>query len=189
MPWRPDYTTLAELKAYLRVVDTQDDVILGGCLTAASRMVEQVCRRQFGNAAGLARRYDAPLGLSTILDVDDVYSAVGLVVSHIPSGGTPVAITTQCSLWPYNAVLDGSVYISLSVPERLGGMIDVTASWGWATVPPIVRQATQITAARLYHRRDAPFGILNTGDNGSAMYLSKVDPDVAAMLRSLYRWW
>lgn len=50
MAWKPDYATVAQLKAFARIPvgDTIDDVEIGFAVSAASRAVDQATNRQFG---------------------------------------------------------------------------------------------------------------------------------------------
>jgi hypothetical protein len=62
------------------------------------------------------------------------------------------------------------------------GFVRVTpTTWGRATIPREVEQATIIEAIRLFKRPDTPEGVL-TGDFGAAR-LSRIDPDVLSLLR------
>ena len=53
-------------------------------------------------------------------------------------------------------------------------------------MPAQVAQATLIQAARLYKRRESPEGVLGNAEWGS-IRLSRVDPDVAALLSRFTR--
>src|SRR3982751_2338964 len=109
MPWKPDYLTLAEARAYLRIPvgDTADDAELTVWISAASRAVDTYCNRQFGQlAAPAARTYrrtpvlDPTLGLWCI-DIDDVQDVTGFLV-----GGVAYA-SSGAVLLPDNAPAEG----------------------------------------------------------------------------------
>lgn len=187
--WEPDYATAAELAAYLEIDDDLDDAQLALAVTAASRAVDDCCRRQFGvvDAAEL-RSYTARIDYERrlwVVDVDDL--AVAPV--SVTIAGDPVTVRTE----PPNAVKVGRVWTLLAVT---GGRqpcgepyeVDVTAVWGWPAVPDTVKEATLLQAARFFKRRVAPFGVAGSPDQGSEMrLLARADPDVAFMLRRYAR--
>jgi hypothetical protein len=60
MPWAPDYITTAELKSFLGINDAIDDAQLAIAITAASRAVDRVTNRQFGQVAAAEARLYTP---------------------------------------------------------------------------------------------------------------------------------
>jgi hypothetical protein len=58
--------------------------------------------------------------------------------------------------------------------------VQVTATWGWASVPGPVKQACLMQAANFVRRKDNPFGITGFADAG--LLRIREDPDVAALL-------
>jgi hypothetical protein len=61
--------------------------------------------------------------------------------------------------------------------------VQVTAKWGWPSVPSDINMACLILAADLYKRKDAPGGILGLGDLG-AVRMSPIGRDVTAIVRA-----
>lgn len=195
MGWAPDYVTSGDLKAYLGIDDTIDDAQLGFAIAAASRAVDDSAARQFGLvAAPEARVYTARFSSSRrrwVVDVDDLMTVAGLVVA-VDAG----AITAY-HLHPRNADKRGRPWTRLLVDEASGVQptcdvdgVTVTARWGWTTVPVAVQQAMLLQAARLFKRKDAPFGVAGSPDLGSEMrLLAKVDPDVEVALNDYRRTW
>lgn len=203
MVWAPDYTSVAALKAYVRIpiLDTQDDVQLALAVTAASRAVDNATNRQFGLvAAPEARYYTADYDSCErryTVEIDDLMVVTGASISADGSGDGVYDIPVSTySLKPVNAASKGKPYTQLwigtdvSIPYRGADGVQVTARWGWTDVPDTVEQATLIQASRFFTRREAPFGIAGSPDSGSEMrLLARVDPDVQLMLQSYYRWW
>lgn len=190
MAWKPDYLTVAQAKAHLRVDDAVDDTELATWVTAASRAIDDRCNRQFGALSAAASRtyerpavYDVVSGL-WLLEIDDVQNTTGMTV-----GGTAVA--SAATLLPHNAVADGVPY------ERLGFSynpfvaltpIVVSAVWGWTAVPAQVVAACKLQVARFAARRDSPYGVAGSPDTGGELrLLSRLDPDVAVSLAGLAR--
>ena len=192
MAWAPDYATSEELAAYTRVEDTDDAVVMDMALSAASRSIDRACRRQFGTAVG-SRAYTPVASGNGLfaLDVDDLQS-VSAVAADIAGDGlysTPVA---TWHLSPRNALADGEPYTKLFLSQAVAGATEsvlVTGTFGWLAVPPAVKQACLMQASRLLARRDSPFGVAGSPENGSELrLLAKLDPDVEVTLRSYRRY-
>lgn len=195
MAWKPDYLTLADAKAFLRVTDTVDDVEIAGWITAASRAIDNRCNRQFGVLAAPAARtyerapYYAPRTGMWELEIDDVQTSTGLLVNGVAYASSGAV------LLPYNAPADGMPWTRLGFitePFRSspGYVITnvVTATWGWSAVPAQVVAAAKLQINRWNSRRDSPYGIAGSPDQGSEMrLLARLDPDVATTLAGLSR--
>ena len=62
--------------------------------------------------------------------------------------------------------------------------VEVTARWGWPSVPQAVVDATYIRAAAIVRRKDSPEGVLGGFDGGGAVRVSIFnDPDLVRLLR------
>jgi hypothetical protein len=59
--------------------------------------------------------------------------------------------------------------------------VEVTGTFGWATVPTAVKQATILLAMRQFKRYDSPLGIAGFSDLG-AVTVRSVDPDVEKLI-------
>jgi len=190
--WAPDYAEVGELKSYLRIEDDVDDAQVASALTAASRSVDQHCRRQFGATEAPELRHYVALrrrahGSSPLLvvPIDDLMSVDDLIVDV---DGVEVV---PASYWPLNATQNGKPWTRLTLPAGVscdGGPVAITATWGWAEVPDTIKAAALLQAARVFKRQDAPFGVAGSPELGSELrLLAKVDPDVAVMLAGYTR--
>lgn len=201
----PDYATTAELKSHLRVTDSADDTALGIAITAASRAIDHFTNRQFGlNGSAVARVYSYKgecIEGRVALAVDDLMTTTGLAMAVDLDGDntyeTSLTNASDFDLWPWNASGDGKPWTHIVMrPTASSGLpceargIQVTANWGWSTVPTVVKNACLIQAARFFTRRDSPYGIAGSPDIGSEMrLLARLDPDVALSLASVRRLW
>jgi len=195
--WAPDYAVTADLAAYERIGDSADDAQLALAITGASRAIDHATNRQFGvTAATEERTYDAcwsPSRSLYVADIDDVMTAVGLVVTV---SGSALA-SSAYELTPTNAAAKSRPWTRIataSATSRTLGtgppQILVEATWGWTAVPDTIKQATLLQASRFFTRREAPFGVAGSPDIGSELrLLAKVDPDVAVMVQSYRRNW
>lgn len=189
MTWKPDYLTLADGKAALRISDSVDDAILAVWITSVSRSIDDRCNRQFGQlAAPAARTYrKAPVWRRDlqlwVQEIDDVQDATGLLV-----GGVAYA-SSGAVLLPDNAPTDGVPWTMLGWSTWPGcdPMVH-TARWGWTAFPAGVTVAARLQLSRLEFRRDAPAGVAGSPDQGSEIrLLAKLDPDAVTALRGLSR--
>lgn len=208
MALRPDYCTLAELKAHLRITDTADDTALAVCITSASRAIDQYCYRPFGITGSAIQRlftwHGQRIDGAMALCIDDLMTTVGLVVTADTVGdftySTTLVLNTDFDLYPYNAIADAIPFthlirretsvLSWPAPASSVRAFSVTANWGWATVPSSVEIATLIQAARYFVRRDSPYGISGSPDLGSEVrLLAQLDPDVQSLLNPYRKMW
>jgi len=194
MPWAPDYVTLEELREYVtRDGATVDDAFLTMAKAAGSRAVDQDTGRQFGKvSAPELRTYDAIPDYERgywVAYVDDFMDATGLVVAV---AGTVVATIDKA---PLNAAAKGRPWTAIeftaeseAYPNEHPHRVDVTAPWGWTATPETVKGATLLQSSRFATRRQAPFGVAGSPEQGSEMrLLAKVDPDVHVMLNNYRR--
>lgn len=207
MPWAPDYATTAELKAYVRVSDAVDDSEIGFALAAASRSIDQFTNRQFGVvAAAEARVYTACWDRHRsryIVDIDDVMSTTGMAVAaDDDDNGVFDDVTWTLNaedgfyLFPPNAPDVARPWtriifrLDADAPPTDENAVQVTALFGWTSVPTAIKQATLLQANRILKRRDAAFGVAGSPEIGSELrLLDRLDPDVAVSIRPYQRWW
>jgi hypothetical protein len=193
--WKPDYVSATDVAGYLRVDDAVDNAQFGIWATAASRAIDKRCNRQFGQLAAPAARtyrrtpyYDPTIGL-WLLEIDDVQDATGLLVNGVAYA------SSGATLLPDNAPADGVPWTRLGmttwpIASYPGGPQSniITARWGWAAVPSQVTAAAYLQCARWNARRDSPYGIAGSPEQGSQMrLLARLDPDVATTLAGLSR--
>jgi hypothetical protein len=196
MAWAPNYITTAELAAYARIGDSDDDVFLADAIAAACRAIDKHCGRQFGVVEAPEERFytaqwDRRMG-RWLIPVDDLMTTTGLVVAV--DGGDAV---TEYRTEPRNAVAKGRPWTALTVGADSStspvGDVDgmsVTALWGWSAVPAAVVTAAKLQANRFLARRDSPFGVAGSPDVGSELrLLAKVDADLKPMLAGFVRQW
>ncbi|MEU6267691.1 phage head-tail connector protein [Saccharopolyspora shandongensis] len=155
------YAELTELKARFGITDAVDDSQLSAALEAASRNVESFCDRQF-NDAGVASVRQFRATTPGLLVVDDFSTADGLTVTvdgvALEAGTYTAEPFGPGPFWKLRTVGVGR--------WPIGGVVEVSARWGWAAVPAPVKEATLIVAAELFKLKDAPFGVAGFGEFG-----------------------
>ena len=192
------YATLAEAKAYLSIADSIDDTMLESMVEAASRSIDNIAGRRFYlDASASARLYRGTNPY--ILTVDDFGSTTGLALA-LDTGGdgtyeTTLTYNVDYVVEPFNAVAMGKPYTQITLVggqllpwllPNLRPSVQMTAKWGFPTVPDDISQACLILTADMYKRKDSVGGNLGISELG-AIRMSPLGRDIAAMTRAYRR--
>ena len=194
------YATLNEIKAYLSISDTTDDTLLEKLVESSSRSIDKIANRRFyADTSATTRLYRAYSDI--FVYTDDISGTSGLVVKVDEDGnGTyskTVTLNTDFILDPLTASALGRPFTQLTMVSNtetwpifpgltqngLRPGVQVTAKFGWPSVPRDVNVACLILTADLYQRKDAPGGVLGLGDLG-VIRMSPVGRDVSQMIRA-----
>jgi hypothetical protein len=185
------YTTLAEVKAALRITDTIDDSLLEMAIESASRLLDSYTARSFYTQGSATARYFAADN-DFVCQIDDATSITQVATDFSADGSyDTVWASTDFELLPLNGRIDGLAvpYNGLraiqdyTFPYLNGeGLVKVTGVWGWAAIPIAIKQACIIQASRIFKRLDSPLGVLSSPDLGFMRVGSKLDPDVAQLV-------
>jgi len=183
------YTTLASVKAILRITDSVDDALLEECIESASRQIDTHCERVF--TYGTATRIYTPND-SFVTEIDDLISLTTLKTSSSADGVFDTTWTTSdYQLEPLNGLVGGKAapYTHIRAVGDFTFPIDgeeatvqVVGVFGYGTaIPTDVKQACNLLAIRQFKRYDSPLGVAGFGDIG-VVRVSRVDPDIDALL-------
>ena len=197
------YATRNQVKAALRIgtADTLDDDLIDNCVGAASRLIDGYCNRRFWQSGTAeARVYQAED--SFYCSIDDIAGTALTLKTSSQSDGT-FDVTWKVSdyqLEPLNGNLDGLTwsydkiravgdYLFPTVNANYGeqALVQVTAIFGWPSVPEPVTQATIIQASRIFKRYDSPLGVAGFGDLGAIRVSRFLDPDMAQLVEPYRR--
>jgi len=194
------YATLTQIKNYLSISDNTDNDLLEDLVESSSRSIDRIANRRFyADAAASARKYRAYSDV--FIYTDDISSTSGLIVK-IDEGGNgtfnkTLTLDTDYILDPLTASDLGRPFTQLTMVSNteswpifpgitqngLRPGVEVTAKWGWPSVPDDITTACLILTADLYKRKDAPGGVLGLGDLG-VIRMSPVGRDVSNMVRA-----
>jgi hypothetical protein len=179
------YATLADLQA--RTTDrAASEGLLQGALDAAEGAVNRYCGRTF-DLAGSASARVFEVTREDRVNVDDIGSTTDLAIATGRPGSftTTLAADTQYWLKPLNAITLGRPYEYVWTESLFTvapyPTVQVTARWGWPSVPAEVGEATLLLAQRLVARKDSPTGVAGFGDYG-VVRITAADADVARLL-------
>ena len=203
MPITNGYATRNQVKAALRIgtADTIDDDLIDNCVGAASRLIDGYCNRRFWQTGTAeARVYQAED--SFYCSIDDIAGTALTLKTSTQADGT-FDVTWKVSdyqLEPLNGNLDGLTwsydkiravgdYLFPTVNANYGdqALVQVTAIFGWPSVPEPVTQATIIQASRIFKRYDSPLGVAGFGDLGAIRVSRFLDPDMAQLVEPYRR--
>jgi len=192
------YATLADVKAALRIIDTIDDTLLETAIESASRLIDGYCNRYFWQgSAGEVRYYYA--NDSYITWIDDAVDITSLdtcgnlyYLYNVHWNGTvqadgskdyeklPVNGYANGSYSPYTAIRAVGHYLFPILGDN--ALVKVTGTFGWASVPTPVKQATIIQASRIYKRLESPLGVAGISDIGIMRVGRGLDGDVQQLV-------
>lgn len=191
------YITLNGLKGYLKIDDSVEDTLLEQIIEASSRSIDRIANRRFYLDANASARTYRPVGNLRVI-VDDFGTIDGLIVKTDPddSGNYQTTFTLNADyiVEPTNAAAKGRPYnyitivgsTAFSLPVNYRPQVQVTAKWGWPTVPDDIEQACYILSADLYKRKDSIGGVLGLSELG-AIRMSPLGRDIAAMVKAYRR--
>ena len=203
MPITNGYATRNQTKAALRIgtADTIDDDLIDNCVGAASRLIDGYCNRRFWQS-GTAEARVFQAEDSFYCSIDDIAgTALTLKTSSFADGNFDVTWSaSDYQLEPLNGNLDGLTwsydkiravgdYLFPTVNANYGeqALVQVTAIFGWPSVPEPVTQATIIQASRIFKRYDSPLGVAGFGDLGAIRVSRFLDPDMAQLVEPYRR--
>ncbi len=195
------YTTLAKLRARLGFAstDTADDTILEAIVMAVSRWIDRETGRRFHSTTNDETRYYTAEFDDVLFCPDDIISVTSLYTDD--DGDRTYENTwtaTDYDLEPCNASLDSEPYTRIRItpdgdytfPSGIAKGVKVTGKFGFCATgsqPGLIEEACLLQSARVYKRKDAPFGVLGSAEMGQQMVIPKLDPDVAMMLSGFRR--
>jgi len=197
------YATRNQVKAALRigVGDTLDDDLIDNCIGAASRLIDGYCNRRFWQTGTAeARVYQAED--SFYCSIDDIAGTALTLKTSTQADGTfdlqwsrsdyqlePLNGNLDGLTWSYDKIRAVGDYLFPTVNANYGeqALVQVTAVFGWPSVPEPITQATIIQASRIFKRYDSPLGVAGFGDLGAIRVSRFLDPDMAQLVEPYRR--
>ena len=188
------YCALADVAVRVGIEDFADDTTLEAAITSASRAMDLAYGQFWYDAGSASARVFRPSS-QYYAWVDPFSTTTGLVIKTDDDddgtyettwtsdeyeldqfGGDMANIMSS----PYDTIRGISRYFPRYGQRRR--TLQVTARWGWATVPQSVHEASKILAVDLWKRKDVAFGIqTGTVDFGGL----RIGRDVMAQVQSL----
>ena len=197
------YATRNQVKAALRIgtADTLDDDLIDNCVGAASRLIDGYCNRRFWQS-GTAEARVFQAEDSFYCSIDDIAGTALTLKTSTQADGTfdltwsrsdyqfePLNGNLDGLTWSYDKIRAVGDYLFPTVNANYGdqALVQVTAIFGWPSVPEPVTQATIIQASRIFKRYDSPLGVAGFGDLGAIRVSRFLDPDMAQLVEPYRR--
>jgi hypothetical protein len=196
------YCNTEQVAAQLGISDTDDDLLIDGAISAASRQIDAFCGRRFYQDSAVATRefYAASNMCLDLLDqpgespATEISTTTGLIVKTDTGDdgtfATTLTINTDFILLPRNADDDSRPWNEIHLlttyfPSTSYGRAhcQITAKFGWATIPDEVEKACIIQATQLYKSKDAVFGVAGVNEFGPMRVGGGMDKIAAALLK------
>lgn len=182
------YTTLANVKAALRITDAVDDALIEQAVEGSSRRIDGYCGRFFYQKAATVKFFAKdPFRLM----IQDLVSVTALRTDDDADGTfEDLWTSSQFFLEPTNATIQNRPYTTIStynsgktfpitnVPPL--PLVQIEGIWGWPAVPDDVEQACLLLSIRSFSRLNAALGVVGFAD--MAIQVRAVDPDVRDLL-------
>lgn len=188
---------LTLFKAYLGIADSENDALLQYALDSATRFIQQFTGRSFV-AETAATKYFTPYEPDALdLGFDLRATTNADVAISVDTAGdltfSQALLATDFILKPLMPFPDAGIYSRIEIAPLSSAafiwgastQVRIVGNWGYVVnndAPIDVKQACLIQASRLYQRKDAPFGILQTTDLGQFTRIGTEDQDVMALL-------
>ena len=165
--------------------------MLENIVEAVSRWIDAYCGRIFYVTSSETRVY-TPI-TSHLVVTDDIVTITSVKLDIGARTYPTTMASTDYDTLPYNTAATVtpimgltltpnsaySFYPSISKSVQIVGTFGVSASCTWLEQ---VREACEIQCARIYKRKDAPFGVTGMNALGQNTIISDLDADVKALL-------
>ena len=170
---------------------TTNDSMLENIVEAVSRWIDAYCGRIFYVTSSETRVYTPTTALLCI--TDDIATITSVKIdTGSRAYGTTLAATDYDTL-PYNTTATVMPIMGLKITPNgtqrfypgIDKSIQIVGTFGvpsGCTWLEQVREACEIQCARIYKRKDSPFGVTGTGALGQISVLEGLDTDVKALL-------
>lgn len=187
------YITLAELKQYLSIDTTTDDVLLEKLILSAQSAVDTYTKRTFEASADSTRYFHA------INDVHDYTLMLDhdlVSVTTVTNGDATTVNSSYYVLLPTNYAPKYAIQLKWSSPvvwtysDSPENAISVTGKWAYSlTAPADVQQATKRLAAWFYRQKDTSSDgdRAMTTDGGTVIIPGNLPKDVTQLLKAYIR--
>ncbi len=193
------YATLTDFQNYtgMSTLTAAETSTIEDAIEAASRSIDRIANRRFFLDAVATARLYRPSDFYKLI-VDDIGSTTNLAVALDATGQgsytDPLVLNTDYILDPINAQAKARPWTMLTIvggttwpfPTNYRPVVQVTARWGWPSVPDDISEATLILAADYVKRASSVGGVVGLSELG-AIRMSPLGRDIAAIVRAYRR--
>ena len=197
------YATLAEFQAYtgMSTLTTAETTSIEKAIEAASRSIDRIANRRFYQDANASARLYRPTDFYRLI-VDDISTTSSLVVALDATGNgsytNTLTLNSDYILDPVNAPSKGRPFTMVTLvggtlgtklwpfPTNFRPGVQVTARWGWPSIPDDIVEATLILSADYMKRASSVGGVVGLSELG-AIRMSPLGRDISAIVRAYRR--
>jgi len=196
------YATLAEFQNYtgMTTLTAAETSSIENAIEAASRSIDRIANRRFYLDANASPRLYRPVDIYRLI-VDDIGSTTSLAVNLDATGNgnytDTLTLNTDYILDPVNAPQKNRPYTTVTLvgssgtaswpfPSSFRPSVQVTARWGWPSVPDDIVEACLILSADYMKRASSVGGVVGLSELG-AIRMSPLGRDIAAIVRAYRR--
>lgn len=179
------YISRTELKDVLGITDSSEDTIIDRCCMGATRAIDNKSGyNTFWNTSTAVLRTVDTMNRIVPKRTNSPYYKFLLNDGIASLTSFAVAGVSGASLLPSDAIAQGKPATSIKLPWGSDlDDYDITAIWGWPSLPSDIKMASQFQAQRYYKRRGSPEGVAGSAEWG-LVRVPRLDPDVAAILEN-----
>ncbi len=181
------YATIDDLKARLDIKSADQDTVLEQVIEAASRQIDGWCGRAF--ASGNDVRHMTADSYDLLILPEELHGVTSFAVDRDGDGIYETTwLVSDLYLQPYPGPFQVVRPRNGQAFPTHRNAVQIAGSWGFgADVPAPVREACLLQAARLFKRKDAPFGVAGSAEHGQLQTITSIDPDVKQLLAPFMR--
>lgn len=191
------YCSLESLKSRLQITDARHDAELLSAARTAKEQIDGYVGRPFGfgRDATVTTRTYTPDSLHLLRIPEGISTATGVIVKLDEDGDgtyeTTLTVSTDYQLRPSSAITDSEPFTEIWLsdnyhfPSLWNGRegVQVTARFGWPSIPSSIREAALIASHRIFDTRKTSTGVVGFGGDGIVVRLAETDPTFRALLR------
>jgi hypothetical protein len=196
------YVTLAEFQNYtgMSTLTAAETASIEAAIEAASRSIDRIANRRFYLDSVASNRLYRPVDYYRLI-VDDIGSVSDIAVNLDATGNgsytDTLTLNTDYILDPVNSLAKGRPFTMVTLVGSMGTSswpfptsfrpaVQVTARWGWPSVPDDIAEACLILSADYMKRASSVGGVVGLSELG-AIRMSPLGRDIAAIVRAYRR--
>lgn len=197
------YATLTAFQNYtgMSTLTAAETASIEKAIEAASRSIDRIANRRFYQDSVATARLYRPTDFYRLI-VDDISTTTSLAVALDATGNgsytDTLTLNTDYILDPVNAASKGRPFTMITLvggtlgtklwpfPTNFRPGVQVTARWGWPSVPDDIVEATLILSADYMKRASSVGGVVGLSELG-AIRMSPLGRDISAIVRAYRR--
>jgi hypothetical protein len=193
------YCDNSDVKSFIGLSGSSQDSNIDLAIKGACRLIDNYCGRHFYKPTSAFAKHFTPDN-PYILDVPDIANTTSLVVKidDNDDGTYEKTLTLNTDFYlnpinvqdmigdqeaPFNQIRIFDRRSSERFDPDIKKHVEITALWGFESVPDAVKMATILQTSRLWKRKDAPFSTYGNSDVGEVELMSRMDPDAKQLIK------